>query len=64
MPGRASPFFSPSSCGLEGETAWADLDAITAALELTGGAAAESLIMFGVFDETGKAFSNFMSGSE
>jgi len=40
-----------------GDQAWADLDAITAALELTGGAGEDALVAWGVFDMAGEAYS-------
>jgi hypothetical protein len=39
-----------------GDTAFADLDAITAAVEMTGGSASDALIAWATFDIAGELF--------
>ncbi len=39
-----------------GNTAFADLDALTAALEMTGGAAADALVAWGTFEIAGEVY--------
>lgn len=43
-----------------GEDAYADLDAITAALEMTGGVGEDAIFAWGAFDDMGQAYEDYV----